>query len=154
MGAQWKDHSIVLVRSEAGRKALDTALRRGLVELHEVSPDRAVTAQKVDARRIQWGKYSQAWRALGRPVPEFPVGEYPRGSVSKNNPEKTNLERLLVLAMQPTEARAMKFASRWLFRKWSWYLLRKIKAGILRRLTVCVQRSKSAIVCRDSTQCE
>ena len=64
--------TLVLVRSEIGRKFVEEASRSGVVELRERSIEQAVNGQGVEKKRIEWSGYMKAWSDMGISQPVYP----------------------------------------------------------------------------------
>ena len=63
--------SIVIARTQAGLRAIETARAAGVLSLRELPYDRVIHGQQIDNKRREWNGYIMAWKALGLQVPEY-----------------------------------------------------------------------------------
>ena len=63
--------SIVVVRTEVGRRKFRSALSNGALTVREIDYQQVLTGQKIDKKRIEWRGYIDAWSKLGYPLPNF-----------------------------------------------------------------------------------
>lgn len=69
-----KGMSAVLARTQKGLDLLRELERTGRLKLTQVDAQEiSDQSQRIDARRRSWQQYSQAWRDMGRQVPDFGI---------------------------------------------------------------------------------
>lgn len=64
--------SLVLVRTEKGKKLIDSCKAKGAIVLRKTPVEAALKGQGVVEKRREWAGYMQAWKDLGRNQPHYP----------------------------------------------------------------------------------
>lgn len=75
--------SVVIARTEAGRRLVDHAVERGSLSLRPVDYGEVMRGQGMDRKVVDWRSYCEIWQAVGRTLP----GVYE--SVRLHAPERT-----------------------------------------------------------------
>lgn len=63
--------SILIVRTLAGKELLESAVEHGEILVRPVRSAEVIKGQKIEQRRRDWVGYCEAWKALGRELPDY-----------------------------------------------------------------------------------
>ncbi|RXJ87169.1 Coenzyme F420 hydrogenase/dehydrogenase, beta subunit C-terminal domain [Arcobacter sp. CECT 8985] len=64
--------NLVLIRTEIGTKIIEEMMKLKLITLREVSTDDAITGQGIEKKRKKFNSYINAWKNLGKKIPDYP----------------------------------------------------------------------------------
>lgn len=121
--------TLVIVRTEIGRKIVNSVKDDGAVILHAVPKAAAVEGQGIAQKRIGWGNFLKSWQEIGGISPNFPFSpDIIHGSSLRY---RKLLEQGLMLDKFNNRNEVLTAAKAWLFRQKiksiAFRLLRKIK---------------------------
>ena len=66
-----RGESMVVTRTEAGERIVNDAMQRGAVLLRPALYEEILRGQGIEKKREQWHGYVQAWRDMGRELPNY-----------------------------------------------------------------------------------
>ena len=111
-----KGESVAIIRTEVGRGVFQSALKSSALTAREIAYDDVLVGQKIEQKRSQWQGYVDAWKNLGRPLPNF-WEQVQKSSISQhlNGSYRKQLRRALSLDQYPSQDALFWAAEKYLF---------------------------------------
>lgn len=109
-----RGETVVLVRTDSGAALIAEAKERGAVLLRGADERQILAGQAMERKRRVWTAYMQAWKNLGKTLPDYP---FPFEEAKAAASEEKSLIHALGLDGYPSRGAVLKAAERWLFKR-------------------------------------
>jgi len=111
-----KGESVAVIRTEVGRGVFQSALESSALTVRDIAYDDVLVGQKIEQKRSQWQGYVDAWKNLGRPLPNF-WEQVQKSSISQhqNGSYQRHLQHAFALDQYPSRDALIAATERYLF---------------------------------------
>ena len=65
--------SVILARTEKGRKVIENACRAGVIQVEAIDPGSVFKGQHIEAKRRDWTAFTAVWQKSGNKPPDFNI---------------------------------------------------------------------------------
>lgn len=102
-----RGESVVIARNDKALALLDSARHQGYVKLRQIDAELIFKGQDVERRRRDFVAFSDAWREMKRPLPEYP-GLDPRFLPPADSATRADCARKLLLNCRVAESKTKR----------------------------------------------